>query len=65
MGLSNEDVRTIIKLIDEYEMSTRYAARRFGVARRRIHQLVKEYRDIGIVPQLKRRGEKALCIVSR
>ena len=56
MGLSNEDVRTIIRLIDDYEMSTRYAAERFGVTQRRIQQLVKEYRDTGTVPRLKRQG---------
>ena len=59
MGLSNEDIRKIISWVVDHGLSTAYAADKFDVTRRRIQQLVKEYKDTGKVPTLKTRGRKS------
>ncbi len=58
MGLSNDDIQKIISWVVDHGLSTAYAADKFDVSQRRIQQLVKEYKDTGEVPSLKKRGRK-------
>ncbi len=58
MGLSNEDVRKIIAYVTKHGLSTRYAADKYDVSRRRIQQLIKEFNDTGEIPTIKKRGRK-------
>ncbi len=58
MGLSNEDVRKIIAYVTKHGLSTRYAADKYDVSRRRIQQLIKEFNDTGEIPTINKRGRK-------
>ncbi len=64
MGLSNEDVQKIIAYVTKHGLSTQYAADKYEVSRRRIQQLVKEYKNTGEMPTLKKRGRKPRTIDS-
>ncbi len=59
MKLDQEDVtRTCQSVVDngmdtgDHGMDTSLAAEQFEISRRRIQQLVKQYRDSGEIPQL-------------
>ncbi|MEM3493335.1 MAG: helix-turn-helix domain-containing protein, partial [Thermoplasmata archaeon] len=58
MKLSQQDVEHIIADVVKHGLSTKTVANQFKISRRRVQQLVKRFRDTGIVPILARSGRK-------
>ncbi len=58
MRLKQDEVATIVRRVVDYNMKTSLVAATFGVSRRRVQQLVKEYKDTGKIPVLQKRGRK-------
>ena len=58
MVLGNDDVRRIVLRVVDYGMNTQLVADQFGMSRRRVQQLAKEYRETGMIPKLQKRGPK-------
>jgi len=56
--LTQEDVQCIVKNVTKHHLNTDYVAKIYGISRRRVQQLVKEYRETGRIPILKNRGRK-------
>lgn len=58
MGLTDDDLRRIALRTVRHGMDTQLVAEQFGVSRRRVQQIAKEYRETGVIPRLKRPGPK-------
>jgi len=56
--LSHEDIVHIVRDVVDYGEDSGYIAKLYGISRRRVQQLCREYRLSGKVPELKRRGRK-------
>lgn len=56
MSLTNEEIELIILRVVKYDLDTGYVAGQYDVSRRRVQQLIKEYRDTDQLPTLRRRG---------
>jgi len=56
--LDQEDVTRIYQRVVDHDMDTGLVAEQFEISRRRVQQLVKEYRDNGEIPQLETPGRK-------
>lgn len=58
MKLGQDDVEKIILRVVRYGLGTDFVAEQFGISRRRVQQLVKEYRETGEIPRLNRPGRR-------
>jgi putative transposase len=58
MKLNGSDVEKIVYRVVKYKLTTDFVANQFGISQRRVEQLVKEYRDTGDIPVLKKPGRK-------
>ena len=58
MPLDDEKVRQIITMIEEWGHPVEIVAKYFRITKSRIYQLLKEYRDTGEIPTIKKRGRK-------
>ena len=58
MKLDQEDATRICKRVVDHDVDTKIVAEQFQISRRRVQQLVKEYRDSGEIPELETPGRK-------
>ncbi len=56
MKLNSGDVKRIVLRVVKYNLPTCFVADQFGVSRRRVQQLAREYRETGRIPILKQPG---------
>lgn len=56
--LDQEDVTRICQRVVDHDLDTGFIAEQFEISRRRVQQLVKQYRDTGEIPQLETPGRK-------
>jgi putative transposase len=56
MTLSEDDVHKIVIRVVDNDLNTQYVANQFGISRRRVQQLAKEYRRTKQIPKLRKRG---------
>jgi len=53
--LNNKKIKYIINQVTKKNQNTKTMAEIYGITRRRVQQLVKEYRKTGEVPKLKKK----------
>ncbi len=58
MGLTDDDLCRIALRTVRHGLDTQLVADQFGVSRRRVQQIAREYRETGVIPRLKKRGPK-------
>jgi putative transposase len=58
MKLDGDGVERIVLRVVKYGLSTGFVAGQFGVSQRRVEQLVKEYKETGLIPVLNHPGRK-------
>jgi len=58
VSLDDEKVRQIITMIEEWGHPVEKVAEYFRITKARIYQLLKEYRETGKIPIIKKRGRK-------
>ncbi len=58
MKLGQGDVEKIVYRVVRYGLGTDFIAGQFGISRRRVQQLVKEYRGTGEIPKLEGPGRR-------
>jgi transposase InsO family protein len=56
--LEQADVNRICKRVVDYSVDTTIVAEQFGISRRRVQQLAKQYRETGEIPELETPGRK-------
>lgn len=58
MNLTEDDYRRIALRTVNYGLDSQFVADQFGVSRRRVQQIAKEYRETGIIPKPGKPGPK-------
>lgn len=58
MKLTQKAVKHIVKDVVNHGLNTKSVARLFKISQRRVQQLLKEYKETGIIPKLHRSGRK-------
>lgn len=56
--LDQDDATRICQRVVDHDLDTGFDAEQFEISRRRVQQLVKQYRDTGEIPQLETPGRK-------